>query len=643
MGKPYSQELDAFSATYAWVGQQDIKNFSHFLARWGGDHVAVVGSGGSYSAARIATLFRELAHHAVTTAHTPLEFISLVARLSPRVLFLSAEGKNKDILAGLAAAMEADLAACAMTLTRANPLIEVAKARGTPRVFSFEMNWAKDGYLATNSLLAMVLLLYRIYFGDEDFARNLEPFFVEGRLRERRVALQEFRGTIKPGARMLLVLHSAEAASFAVDLGLRLVESALMPVQVADLRQFAHGQHLQLASPAAAPLVLIAYSKTEHVLARATADQFPTHVVPTFLEVEGATAQDIAIAGLVDAMFLAEAISVDVPHDIGNPDVPRFGRAIHQLDPYSLGGRKAEATPFLGRAARRKQQAGRSSSARATTRIQQAASSYLKKITSASIKAVVCDFDGTLCRAEDRFDPMGSTLATLLSTLMHGGLKVAIASGRGGSLRDSVAPSLDADLLSDITVGYYSGAVITTLDQVISSPSASPGFDELANWLEGTAYVGLCDAQCSSARLGQFTIRVNGPSQSAKLLAAVRGWLHRTGRGSWRAYGSGHSVDVLDGQTSKRLVVEHVARTFGFDPLTEVLRIGDCGHEDGNDYELLSEGLSLSCDSVSSDLNACWNFGPKGNNQAETTIAYLRSLIPSAGAFRLSDTLLAYD
>lgn len=644
MGKPYSQELDAFSSTYTWVSQQDVKIFGRFLGRWGGDHVTVVGSGGSYSAARIVALFRELAHHAVTTAHTPLEFISLLGRLSPRALFLSAEGKNKDILAGLSAAADADLASCALTLTTSNPLIDLATRMGTPRVFPFEMNWIKDGYLATNSLLATVLLLYRVYFGDEDFIREVGPLFAEVRLRERRTYFETFQDAIRPNGRALLVLHSADASPFAVDLSSKLVEAALMPVQVTDLRQFAHGQHLQLASQSTAPMVVIAYGKTEQGLAQATGDLLPQMVAPTYLEIEGATVQDVAIAGLVDAMFMAEAIASHAAYDIGDPYVPDFGRAIHQLDlrPQMTG--RSHAVPFLGRAARRKGLAGRPPSSRASVRLQRAADDYLKRLTSASIKAIVCDFDGTLCRAEDRFDPMGATLASLLSNLVRSGLKVAIATGRGGSLRDTITPSIDADILSQITVGYYSGALITTLGDAIDSPAGNEEFSELAAWLENTVYSELCKPLSDSARLGQFTIRVNGPAQSTKLLTTIRAWLHRTQRRTWRAYGSGHSVDVLDDKTSKRLVVEHIAHQFGLDPLTEILRIGDCGHEDGNDYELLSDGLSLSCDSVSADLSTCWNYGPKGNNQAETTIAYLRSLIPNGDAFRLSESmLLAYD
>ncbi len=263
MGKPYSIELDAFANTYAWVKEQDVTSLRLFLERWGNEHVAVVGSGGSYSAARIVALFRELSHHAVTTAHTPLEFLSMTSRLSPRVLLLSAEGKNKDILASLSASADADLAACALTLTTSNPLVDKANAIGTPRVFSYEMRWIKDGYLATNSLLATVLILYKVFFGDIDFESILSPVFTEHHLEQRRAHFHKMRHLLRPRVRSVLLLHSASTAAFAVDLASKLVEADVARTQVADLRQFAHGQHLLLSNEATAPTVIIPYSAAD--------------------------------------------------------------------------------------------------------------------------------------------------------------------------------------------------------------------------------------------------------------------------------------------------------------------------------------------------------------------------------------------
>jgi len=194
LGRPYSKELDAFADTYRWAAaQRGIDCLRLFLQRWSGDHAVVVGSGGSYSAATAISLFRELAHHSPTTASTPLELISTLGRISPRVLLLSAEGKNKDILAAAQASIAADLSTAAVTLTSSSPLVSLAESSAGVRVFSFQMDWVKDGYLATNSLLAIVLLVYRALFGDQDFADGLGPLFDQKRLAARREDFAAFQ------------------------------------------------------------------------------------------------------------------------------------------------------------------------------------------------------------------------------------------------------------------------------------------------------------------------------------------------------------------------------------------------------------------------------------------------------------------
>lgn len=641
LGKPYSEELDAFAATYTWAGQQDVARLAHFLTRWSGDHAVVVGSGGSFSAAVVVALFRELAHHSQTAAVTPLDFGCLLQRLSPRAFLLSAEGKNRDILAAARAAEFADLASAALTLTRSNPLLELARDSNALRAFSFQMDWVKDGYLATNSLLATVLLLYRAFFGDRDFQHGVAPLLDQKRLTARRAYFSQLPGLEEAKRRGLLVLHSARAKAFAVDLESKLAESALATVQVTDLRQFAHGRHLQLVLRTPAPFVLLVSSTEERSLAVATAAHLPQPELSWQLELDGQSDQDVAIAGLLDAMFLTEALSRNASHDPGQPHVPEFGRAIHAIDSAALVGSNRKETSQVELAARRKTAVGGHHVSAPHHEVLSAARAYAARLTSARIKAIVCDFDGTLCRAENRFDGMDPAHVEQISSLLRQGLTLAIATGRGGSLHDSLRSSFDSALHGSITVGYYSGSVIAPLDLAFYQPAANPEFEALWDWLKASSYGQLCKPLNELARGGQLSMRLGSAHQSATLHAAIRTWLDRSGRRDWRVFCSGHSIDVLDANTSKRLVVSHVAEQLGLDPLTQILRLGDSGHEQGNDFELLGEGLSLSCERVSFGLDSCWNFGAAGNNQAEVTMAYLRGLVRTDDAFRLSPSALS--
>jgi endonuclease IV len=111
--------------------------------------------------------------------------------------------------------------------------------------------------------------------------------------------------------------------------------------------------------------------------------------------------------------------------------------------------------------------------------------------------------------------------------------------------------------------------------------------------------------------------------------------LDADGKFGWRAFCSGHTVDVLDDRTGKLNVISHVARRYDIDPLTEILRIGDAGAEHGNDFEFLGEGLTLSSDTTSVSLDTCWNFARWGCNQAEATLHYLNAIKKENGHFTI--------
>lgn len=638
MGKPYSQELDGFAKTYSWAERQNVEHLRHFLNRWSGDHAVVVGSGGSYSAAYVVALFREIAHHSPTTAATPLEFFSLIERLSPRTLLISAEGKNNDILAAASAAEAADLATAAITLTPSNPLVDLSRDRNALRSFSFQMDWHKDGYLATNSLLATLFLLYRAFFGDSDFKSCLGPVFDPIRLASRREQLRKIVDATDLRKRGLIVLYSIKAKSFAIDLESKISEAALTTVQITDLRQFAHGRHLQLTCTSRAPYVLVVSTVEEQDLALATAALLPDQNLIINLKIDDSTQQDAAVFGMIDAMYLVESFSKGGTYDPGQPVVPEFGKAIHALNTgFFLTSRQSEKS-ILNVAVKRKTLAGKRSANFVDPNIYQAGINYINRLCTARIRAVVCDFDGTLCRTENRFEKMNPAHVEQISTLIRQGLGFAIATGRGDSLHESLRSIFDPELHGSITVGYYSGSYIAQLSESFEQHDFNPEFAKLWTWLEKSMHSPLGKPLVKLAHGGQFSMRLESSQQCSKLRDAISAWLFESNLRDWRVFCSGHSIDVLDSTTSKDLVVENIAKRMTMRPEESILCLGDSGREDGNDFELLNGKLSLSCDTVSSNLDSCWNFGFYGNNQTEVTMQYLRALTPIDGVFKFTPT-----
>ncbi|PTU30323.1 HAD hydrolase family protein [Stenotrophobium rhamnosiphilum] len=641
MGKSYAVELDNFANTYEWAHKQDaasLGRLKHFLARWHGEHVRIVGSGGSYSAAVAAALFREIAHQSPTTPLTPIEFVSSLNRLASHSLLLSAEGKNKDVLAAAQASAQADISCAAVTLTASNPLVDFAVSNKSLRTFSYPMDWGKDGYLATNSLIGTVLIIYRMFFGEKRFSESLAHLFSQPRLTKRRNELAIFPSVEEAKRRGILLIYSAQAKPFAVDFESKAAESGLVSVQITDLRQFAHGRHLQLAVRQQPPFVICVYSETDSALAREITSHLPDRNFHE-IKIDGISDQDVCVAGLVDAMYLIEAFAKDADYDPGQPDVPEFGRRIHAIDI-----RKVSAAPqpakqdILELAARRKM--GGVKSNLVSPLVKEAAERYWGKITRTKFKAIVFDFDGTLCRTENRYEGMPASIVDLICPLVSQGLVFAIATGRGDSLRDSLLQSFPSEMHSSIVVGYYSGAYIRSLDQPFEKPVANPEFEELWNWLNCSPYADLLKPLDSLVRGGQFSLRIPDAQRSARLRSAIGAWLYEKRKSSWRVFSSGHSIDVLDGVTSKRKVVSEIARKYGLQEDTQILRLGDSGHEEGNDFELLDQGLSLSCDKVSANLAACWNFGPAGNKQADVTSWYLQSITSQQNLFEIDERTL---
>lgn len=624
MGKPYSEELDRFADTVSWVVNQDVRSLERYFDRWTGDYAAIIGSGGSYSAAVAVAILREIATASATSAVTPHQFISLSRRVpDARAFLLSAEGKNRDILHVAKQAIAADHVVGALTLTLSSPLSDIASQTRAMRVFAHQMPWIKDGYLATNSLLATVLLFYKAFFGDAAIDTLATTLLDRLAIADRRATMGKRPVPVLAPGDGVLILHGEGAKTFAADLESKLSESALAVASVVDLRQFAHGRHLQLSTGRLGILVIVAFTASEARLAEATIQQFPegTRVFKVALASEDPAAA--AIEGILEAFYLMELLAKAVPYDIGDPPVGLVGRAIHSIDPEAL----TDAVPILDYrsvGSLRKVPASRGDAA-VKARALAAGEAYVQRLENARIKAIVCDFDGTLCRAENRFDGIDSDVLKRLIELSEQGMFVAIASGRGDSLHENMSLLVPKHLQRRMLIGLYSGSYILRLSDVYEKPAPNAEFQALFDWLAGTAY-GYPIKPWEKVKGGQFSLRVASPREAKRLHAGVAAWLRQTQRHDWRVYRSGHSVDVLDAKTSKLSVLNAVALEFGLDPASEILCIGDCGHEDGNDFELLRHPLSLSVDGVSIELDHCWNYARAGCSQAEATLEYLESM-----------------
>jgi hypothetical protein len=555
---------------------------------------------------------------------TPLQYAQR-AEVLPRhsVLLISAEGKNRDILHAAATALRYAAACDVVTFSRASPLTAAVALSPSARVISFDPPWGWDGYLATNSLLASLVLGFR-----------LQGSSVNGPLLSAFLALYRTTDKLNPVAagvartRRLLGLHGAHGLVAAVDLESKLAEAAFAFTQIADLRQFAHGRHIQLAATADPAPVIAFVSPHEGDLWRATRAELPSDV--TVLEC--ALPRDpveAAIAGLLIVMGLVEKIALTLGQDPGQPAVPDFARNIHALDPARLLPRPVGTSPNP------KVAALEADMSREDAR--QAGARFVERLARARFAALVLDFDGTMCETARRDDGLDERLVPIVAGLLQQGMTIAFASGRGDSLHTDLRNRLPPEIWPRCILGCYSASLVMTLTQLWPTTVPDPQLDAIQQLLERLGIRREHGFKLSS-RVAQLTIRSKKGDGVDALFTLCSSLI--TGLVGWRVFRSAHSVDVLTPAAAKRTVVDALVSQFGMDPLTEVCRIGDRGEPHGNDFELLSEGLGLSVDGVSADADSCWFLGAPALGPVERAAHYLGSLVVNDGWARFDERVL---
>ena len=251
---------------------------------------------------------------------------------------------------------------------------------------------------------------------------------------------------------------------------------------------------------------------------------------------------------------------------------------------------------------------------------------FCRKLEDAKFKSIVCDFDGTFCDTARRFEGMDSKIIPEFERLLSAGITIGFATGRGDSLHKDLQKRIKKSLWPKVILGLYSGSHISSLDSVTPSFSEPDSrFLELVKWLDST---GLLQQLVTKPKIecGQMGIRISNHSAKTRTLAAIRYWINLTGKNGWRAFCSTHSIDIITENVGKAKVVNMIANQTKSDPISEILRIGDSGDFDGNDFELLNEGLSLSVSSVSPLPSCCWNLLPQDYHSQIGTLYYLSSL-----------------
>jgi len=635
----YDGELEELGHSYAAACTADIDFLKLAIASTAESSMIGVGSGGSFTAASLLCSLHETYTGRVSRPSTPLEIICSPALASSSPVFLvSAEGKNPDIVEALERARHfSSRTVHVLTNRQDSPLMEHVRALPGVKPYVFELG-KKDGYLATNSLLLDSVLIARAYGELNGRPEPMPADIAALRVGEQPVdawcasALPFIEEAVRRGA--LTVVYSPLLRPIAIDLESKLSEGALLHTQLADLRSYAHGRHLWLAQRPQDCAILALVEPSLGKLWEGMRSKFPVDI-PTFTMSLAGSDPVHLIAGLVAQMHMVAAVGRALGVDPGRPDVPTFGREIHYANlrdtiplPVATGPAEEQSKyEVLGAHWPTQRDHGT---------MRRAAQTFTDEVRQQRFKAVVFDYDGTLCSSQTRDEPPSKDVVDHLVRLASAGIVIGIASGRGGSIQTCLQEVLPPDVLPKIRLALYNGGWISTAD-VPPEPSqqTSEFLSHVTRIVVRLKALGVPILAHRTTAPYQVSVRFREGLATDSMWFVIADALRQAGLDMSTMVRSKHSVDILARGVSKSELIARIVQENKIDPY-QVLTMGDQGAWPGNDAALLEHRYSLSVDMPSRRLDRGWKLAPAEKRDVDATLWYLERMhVEAGGVFHL--------
>jgi hydroxymethylpyrimidine pyrophosphatase-like HAD family hydrolase/fructoselysine-6-P-deglycase FrlB-like protein len=640
LGKPYWSELELLPETFAWAKTADISEFARAIESASGFPLLCIGSGGSFSAAALAAWFHEQLLGHLALAATPLQAAKLNTIRNCAALIFSAGGKNPDVLGVFKALLNGEPPSLTvLCLARRSPLAELCARYEYVSCTELQMPSGKDGFVATNSLIAFSTIIWRSYSKLAGVAIDEELTLerILGATSGLDVWSHKLAHACEPLWRQpyLIVLHGAAAThAAALDLESKFSEAAIGPIQVTDYRNFAHGRHHWLDKKGGETGVLAIVSAEDKVLAEKTLRLLPADIPVARIQVNGAGGVT-AIGALVSSLYIAGFAAAARRIDPGRPGVPDFGRRIYNLNTWSSVADKTIA-PNERLAIERK--TGRPIHTLSATELRDWRTEYktfVSTLHETRFDALVLDYDGTLCDERFRFSSLPPDVSKLLNRLLGEGALLGVATGRGKSVHKSLRSSIEQRFWSRVIIGYHNGSEIAALERD-DFPSVNDSIAEslhhVADLIKRSRAINTM-AVCEY-KANQISIVAKNPADTQRLHRLVCDAASQEFAKGISCVRSSHSVDLLGPSVSKLSLLAELTKRLGKDSPV-FLCIGDLGSWPGNDFSLLSTPLSLSANEVSSLPDRCWNLAPLAFRNSQATRFFLELTTVSHGQLRI--------
>ncbi|HQT22943.1 MAG: hypothetical protein B7X86_07510 [Sphingobacteriales bacterium 17-39-43] len=633
MGKPFKKELEKVRDTLDWALDQPADEVHDEILHNSKKPLFVVGSGGSLSACSYAVqLYQQ--HGTMAKSVTPLElFYSRSTLRQSNILFISASGKNTDILFGYKTAIGYEPnKVYSLCMKKNSPLAKLASESSITKSFDYNIPSGKDGFLATNSLVAFFGILYKIFNPEVNTTNKLteDTIFLND--------LQLFISRISPDF-TFTTLYGGWGQPIAVDIESKLAEAALADVLISDYRNFGHGRHHWFDKRKSNSAIIALITPDEEKLAEKTLALLPSDI-PILRIKTNFTDAFASIDLLVKSFYLISELGNIQNIDPGRPGVPAFGSKLYNLKYSSLYDLNDRISDNEKIAIVRKTDSPTYHQLSDDERKywSEAHKSFKKQLKAARFGTIVFDYDGTLCSAKNRFNGVDKEVAASLIDILEKGIVIGIATGRGKSVRKDLQKAIPEQYWSRIIIGYYNCSDIGFLSEnhlPDKTQKIDSGLQEIYDMLNTYKFP---VEVLPEIKPNQLTIEIKEKGDWLKVRTTIIHLIMNKNLPNIQILESSHSMDVINqNKASKLNILDHCTKLATRLQLPEAcLCIGDKGQWPGNDYQLLSHPFSLSVDEVS-PLNAtCWNLSKPGIKNIRATLYYLSCLQFSKKGFNIN-------
>jgi hydroxymethylpyrimidine pyrophosphatase-like HAD family hydrolase len=535
-----------------------------------------------------------------------MEFVLADGSLVDTDVFLfSAGGNNPDILAAQQTAIARGARALhVVTNNGKGQLANVCADLPRAKAHILPTADVKDGFLATHSLASAITALLiasdvassgeRMAALGQDFLGAADGVFAV----QSREAMAECFASLQRTDTILL-LEDPRLSTVGLLIETSVWETALCGIQRTDHRNFAHGRHVWLQRRPDETMIVSLVGPESAGVWKAIEKWVPANVRRFCLDVKNCGRFENAV-GVLRALTIVEALGKATAVDPGKPGVGSFGSDIYESR-FLL-----DLTKVLPSAVRHKR------AAMAKVDLLDAGSlaliesfdSLKTRLRGATFRGLILDYDGTVVSAAGRYDPPTKPVIGELERLLGEGMRIAIATGRGGSAGEKLRDALPEKFHSGILVGYYNGADIRTLDvDIRNSPVQQVGvIADVGKWVDENPDLFVAGLQMRRSSV-QITIELSGIRHVADF---QREFIALFGANpEVRIVRSAHTIDVCLSSACKTNVFRELSVTAGIPP-ESILCVGDSGDVLGNDYALLGMPFGLSVDQVCCRTEAGW-------------------------------------